>query len=138
MRCECRNLLDRSLGYGRYVRAQTFHVWYSSFPVIEQSRARWARPFLQRYLRYRPATRPPPLVAAVPWEHVMVEDQRIGARSEQFGQPHLRWYPLCINMIELVVLANRPTLRKRSDLRGHGLHFAPERYLALQQLIASG
>ena len=62
----------------------------------------------------------------------MVEDQGIGARPEQFGQPHLRWCPLCVNMIELVVLGNRPTRRKCSDLRGHGLHFAPERYLALQ------
>ena len=74
----------------------------------------------------------PPLVAAVPWEHVMVDDQRIGARSEQFGQPHLRWCPICINAVELVVLANRPTPRKCPDLRGHGLNFAPERYLALQ------
>jgi hypothetical protein len=68
----------------------------------------------------------------------MVDDQGIGARPEQFGQAHLRWCPLGVNMIELVVLGNRTTRRKRSDLRGHGLHFAPERYLALQQLIASG
>jgi hypothetical protein len=35
-------------------------------------------------------------------------------------------------MIELVVLPNRPTPRKGSDLRSYGLHFAPERYLALE------
>src|SRR5262249_43186990 len=79
-----------------------------------------------------------PLVAAVPWEHVMVDDQSIAARPEQFGQPHLRWCPLCINMIELVVLGNRPTWRKCSDLRGHGLHFASKQNLALQELIARG
>src|SRR5262249_57484597 len=74
----------------------------------------------------------PSLVAAVPREHVMVDDQRIGARPEQFGQPYLCWCSFCINMIELVVLANRAAQRKSPDLRGHGLHFAPERYLALQ------
>ena len=51
--------------------------------------------------------------------------------------PHLRGCPVCVNMIELVVLGNRPTRRKGSDRRGHSLHFAPERDLALQQRIAS-
>ena len=41
-------------------------------------------------------------------------------------------------MIELVVLPNRPTPRKGSDLRSYGLHFAPECYLALEYLVASG
>jgi hypothetical protein len=41
-------------------------------------------------------------------------------------------------MIELIVLENRTTRRKCSGLCGHGLHFAPERNLALQELIASG
>src|SRR5262245_56989459 len=132
MRREGDNPVDRGLGDGGYVRAQALDVWYCSFPVVEQSRARWARAFLQRELRCRPTARPPPFVVAVPWEHEMVDNQCIGARPEQFGQPYLSWRPLCINVIELVVLANCPTPRKCPDLRGHDFHFAPERYLALQ------
>src|SRR5262249_29476239 len=132
MRREGRNALDRGLGNGRDVRSQPLDVWYCSLPVIEQSRARWARPFLNRKLHRRPPTRPPPLVAAVTREHVMIYDQRIRARPEQFGQPYLCWCSFCINMIELVVLTNRAAQRKSPDLRGHDLHFAPERHLALQ------
>jgi hypothetical protein len=64
--------------------------------------------------------------------------EAVTACDDEGGQPHLRRCPLCVNMIELVVLGNRTTRRECSDLRGHGLHFAPECYLALQQLIARG
>jgi hypothetical protein len=62
----------------------------------------------------------------------MVDEKRIGARPEQLRQPYLRWRSFGINVIELVVLGSRPSRRKCPDLRGHGLHFAPERCLALQ------
>src|SRR5262245_1638336 len=106
MCCEGCNPLDRCLGYGRDVRSQPLDVWYRPLPVVEQSRSGCARAFVQWYLSCRPTARPPPLVAAVSREHVMVDDECIGAWPEQFRQSHLRWCPLCINVIERVVLGN--------------------------------
>src|SRR5262249_107216 len=130
--------LDRRFGHGRDVRSQSLNVRYRSLPVIEQSRARWARPLLNRKLCHRPAARTAPPLPPVPWEQVMVKDQSIGTGPETLGQPPLGWRPACINVVELVVLGNGPTWRECSDLRGDCLHFAPECYLALQQLVASG
>src|SRR3546814_6873973 len=118
-RGKCCDLLDRCFGYGRDIRPQPLNVRYRSLPVVEEISARWARSLLNRKPCYRPAARAAPLVAAVSWEHVVVEDQGIGAGLEQIGQPHLGWFPVCVNVVELVVLGNGPTRRECSDPRGH-------------------
>src|SRR4029453_6320123 len=111
MRCESRDPLDRRFGHGRDVRSQPLNVRYRSLPVVEQSSARWTRSLLNGKLCHRPAARTAPLVAAVPWEHVMVEDQTIGTGPEQLGQPHPGWCPLRANVFDPVALGKRTTAR---------------------------
>src|SRR5215207_10820456 len=133
---EGRDPLDWSLGHRDNVRAQPLDVGHGAVPIVEQRRTGRAWPFRQRQLGCRTAARGLPFVVAVPREHIMIDDQSVGARAKQLGQSHLRGRAVSADVIELIILRDLAAGRQRPDLRRYRFHCAPECHFSRQEFSA--
>ena len=100
---------------------------------VEDRRAGRARGLGQRQLA-RLAIRSRPGVARPARKHEAVEDERVLARLEERGEPHLA--AAVRDLLEAVVIRDGAARRQGAPLRGDPLDRAPELDLGVEELVA--
>src|SRR3954447_21833896 len=109
---------------------------HGAVELVEKRDARRAGTFRKRQPCRLPGGRPGPLIARVARKHEAVDRQRVLARREELGQPHIGRSAVCSGALEDVVLGNLSAGWEIAPVGGDRLHRSTQLDLLLQELLA--